>query len=507
MIHQTIAAARARLEFSSPEAPPSANGKDPGPETEQGGGVFLPISTILSGLERAEAGDAELFAQLYADKVAYDHAEGKWFFFTGHHWTGDQTGAITLLVSNELAAQYLFASAAKRHAGETDVSDRLKERANKLRYRNKVNNVLALAASQPPLALVGTEWDADPFLFGVANGVLNLRARDFEFRAGAPRDYIRTYAPTEWHGLHEPAPRFEQFLSEIFAGDTYQIGFVQRLYGSGISGLVTEHILPIAHGEGRNGKDTLYETFASVLGEYAAPVTTDILLEHKHNRDAPTPSIYALRHRRLVWASETNENARLNAGQVKWLTGGGTITARTLHAKPITFTPRYLLTLVTNHRPHASADDYALWKRILLIPFTEAFVEEPRQPNEHQRDPHLKEILKSEGPGILAWLVRGCLDWQADGLNPPPAVRLATQNYRDDEDTISQFIAERCILSPEASCRGGELHAAYMEWARIYNVAPLSATKFGVKMGSRFKKDTTTHVIYYGIGLLSKQTS
>lgn len=75
--------------------------------------------------------------------------------------------------------------------------------------------------------------------------------------------------------------------------------------------------------------------------------------------------------------------------------------------------------LVTNHKPHANADDYALWKRLILIPFTQAFVDSPRAAHEHQRDAKLAETLRGEASGILAWLVRGCLEWQRDGLKPP----------------------------------------------------------------------------------------
>jgi putative DNA primase/helicase len=462
---------------------------------------WLPLLDIMTAFSRGETGDAEILARLYADRIAYDHAAGAWYLWRSHFWIPDRTGAVGHFVTNDVASQYLYAAAEKRRAGANDEADDLNKRAHALRYRNKINNVLALAANQPALALAGDEWDSDLMLLGVANGTIDLRTG--ELRAGDPKDYIQMVAPTKWRGLDAPAPRWELFLQEIFAGDIDLIAFMQRLLGYGITGLTSEHVLPVLWGEGRNGKDSLLETLAHTLGAFASPVQAEVLLTAGRNPNAATPHLYALRGKRLVWVSETNEGARLNAGQVKLLTGGGTIAARPLYGKPITFKPQHLLMLVTNHKPHANADDYALWKRLLLIPFTQAFVDDPQAENEHLRDPHLLEKLKAEAPGILSWLVRGCLEWQRQGLNPPQVVRLATEDYREGEDTIGQFITERCLVKPEAQVKAGELYTAYGAWSKDYGMTPMSGTAFGKRISKRFEKQKGDHVIYRGIGLLA----
>src|SRR5581483_3652965 len=142
---------------------------------------YLPFDEILAAFHRAETGDAELLAQLFADQIAYDHAENAWHLFRQHFWERDVTGAVGAYVANQVAAQYLYASAEmkRRDADGERTQKRIKElcaRANALRYRNKIANVLALASSQGVLALRGDEWDKDAMLLGVANGVLNLRA-------------------------------------------------------------------------------------------------------------------------------------------------------------------------------------------------------------------------------------------------------------------------------------------------------------------------------------------
>lgn len=514
-----ILAERAGVELPTPyPAPRTPKHKTPTHDarndaTPTDAANYLPCDDILTAFGRAETGDAEILARLFADQITYDHAENAWYLFRRHFWERDVTSAAGAFVANDVAAQYLFAAAeTKRRVvspSETSESElvekRIKElyaRANGLRFRNKIANVLALASSQPVLALRGDEWDKDAMLLGVANGVIVLRASEFEFRDGAPRDFIRTAAPTQWNDLHTPAPRFEQFLQEIFAGDAELIAFVQRLLGYGITGETSEHVFPVLWGEGRNGKDTLLESLAHVLGEYAAPVTQDVLLENKRDAGAATPHLWELRHRRIVWVSETNEGARLNAGQVKWLTGGGRIKARQLYGKLLEFVPRHLLLLVTNHKPHANADDYALWKRLLLIPFTQAFVDSPRAPHEHQRDAKLAETLRSEASGILAWLVRGCLEWQRVGLNPPACVTKATDDYQTEEDTLSEFIAARCLVNETAETKAAELYAAYRQWATDNGLAPMSGTAFGKRVGKKFEKQKRGgFMVYVGIRL------
>jgi len=209
---------------------------------------------------------------------------------------------------------------------------------------------------------------------------------------------------------------------------------------------------------------------------------------------------------RLAWVSESKAGARLNVEQVKWLTGGGTLTARPLHGNPVTFTPRFLLLLITNHKPKADADDYALWKRVQLIPFTQSFVDKPIAENEHKADLHLAKRLKDEGPGILAWLVRGCLAWQQEGLNPPKSVQLATETYQKEEDDLSQFVEEYCLVGPDYVVRASQFYQAYKQWAESYGTRAMGTRIFGEKMSKRYKKDRAKDgngLAYYGIGLLN----
>jgi putative DNA primase/helicase len=477
---------------------------------------------LLGCFHEEEYGDGRLLAHLYRGRLAYDHGEKAWYLWAGHSWRKDKAGLVKRLVAAQIAAQYLYLAAEvtkdaekaggdDRAAASRKLADKLMERARNLRKLNRAQNVINFATSL--LGITGEEWDSRPTLLAVKNGVVDLTTGDL--RAGDPDDYLRTAAPTDWRGLHAPCARWQTFLAEILepiddqdagtrAEQTQQIvRFLQRLLGYGISGHSTEHVLPIFWGVGRNGKDTLLETLSHVLGSVAGPASTDVLLARADRSGAAQPYLYDLWGKRLVWASETNEGARLNAGQVKLVTGGGRIKTRPLWGNLVEFAPTHLLILITNAKPHAASDDYALWKRILLVAFQQRFVDNPdASKGEKQRDAGLGEQLAAEASGILAWLIRGYLAWQTKGLSPPEAVQLATKRYQEEEDTLALFIAERCNPDPGARVAGKALYDAYRDW--VTGEKPMGPTAFGKKMVAKLEKQRANDGVYYlGVRLAS----
>lgn len=472
--------------------------------------TWLKTGDVLEAMHRQELGDAEILAKLYTDRVCFDHSERQWYLWSGNLWQRDRTKAVERLVSGPVAAQFQFIGAKLRRSAQTEAeieqAEALWKRAASLRFRSRIFNVLALAQSQPDLALTGDEWDHNPMLLGVDNGILNLEYGDL--LPGQPRDYIRQAAPTRWEGLDAPAPRWDRFLQEVFGHDQELIDFVQRLFGYGITGLSIEHVFPVLQGWGRNGKDSLLETLRNVLGgSLAGPVSNDVMMMAYRNTGSATPHLYSLRGKRLVWSSESTEGARLNAARVKMLCGGNTIVARPLYGSPVEFRPSHLLLLVTNFRPHCNSDDFALWKRLLLVPFMQTFIDDPNPdiPTEHQRDPYISLKLTAEAAGILAWLVRGCLAWQEQGLNPPEVVRLATSEYQSEEDTLALFFGALCTLGEDKEVGANELYMSYVDWSKGHGARPMSQTAFGSRMKRRFShKRKMDGVVYYGLGLRAK---
>lgn len=442
---------------------------------------------VIRYLKRQEMGDAELLAGMFEGQIIYDIDETKWYLWDGHHWKYDKSEQIYNLIGNEVADRYYKALGSERD--NDNVATSLFNRMNLLRKKNYVNNVLDWAQKQPGLFFDNGIWDRNPYLLGCSNCIVNLK--NGQPRPGEPNNYIRTIIPTPFLGLDQKCTRFELFWLGIFNCDTKRIRFMQRLLGYGITGLSTEHVLPVLSGQGRNGKDTLVQILESALGlEIAGPTASEILLGGMKNPGAATPYLYDLRFKRLAYVNETNDGAHLNAGQVKWLTGGSTLTGRPLHGNPITFNPQHLLLLITNSRPQAPADDYALWKRVFSIEFGISFVDNPLTPNEKKIDKNLSIALKEELPGILAWLIKGCLMWQEEGLNPPESVIVATEEYRKGEDTIGQFLEDQMEIGTGKKIKSSLLYQYYKEWIIDNGGKPLGSKRFIKKITPlRFDKE------------------
>lgn len=466
------------------------------PDTQNNDGFDL--SFIEGRLERNETGDAELLAYLFKDKICYSVEEKTWFIWNSWHWEEDKKQPVRNLVANEVAEMYMWAAQenlalADPRLGEDDPHyvrmQELSKRVFALRGATKITTVLKRAADHPDLLTTADDWQVSAWDLPVNNGIVNLK--DGSFRESKPEDYIRCPCPVEWLGLDHPAPQFEKFISDIFDGNEDIVKSMQRILGYALVGEQKESIMPILVGEGRNGKDTLFKALQNVLGELAGPVGEEIMVSSRNN-SAASNIASTLRFKRIAYVSETKDSAYLDNGRVKQLTGGGKIQAKELYKDPISFEQQHTLFLMTNHKPRISAEDEAIWRRILLIEFPLKFIDNPLQDCERKADKYLFDKLKTESSGVLAWLVRGCLDWQEQGLNPCKAILDATMEYRDSEDLIGQFIEDTMTVKSDAKISLSLFYKYYEEWASINGLRPLSKIRLGKRIGSRFRKEKLT---------------
>lgn len=495
--------------------------------TTGGDGLDDPISSsfVYDCLMGNEYGDGVLFTALHRNKFILNKTNGQWLYWGGHHWKLDVIEEMYKGV--EAVAQKYLAEAEKvgKQINEAMVEEK-PDKAKKLRslqsaYLGRVKRLRSLKGAQncfnwahrvpDGLNIRGEDLDRNPWLLSCSNGVIELRTTG-RFRAGRPDDYLTKASPCYWIDIDHPAPTWEKFLSDVFSCDQEIISYLQRLFGYGITGLATEHILPVLYGGGRNGKSTLVETVRYVLGPLAQPIQSEMLLDQRSIRSSSgaSPDTMALKGLRIAFASETDEGRRFSTSRAKWLSSGDTITGRNLYDKNETvFEPTHLLCLLTNNLPHAPGDDYAFWQRIHMVPFNIKFVDDPKTENEKLKDKDLPEKLKAEAPGILAWLVRGCIEWQRQGLNPPKKVKAATELYRFNEDLLSEFLEACCYPLEETKqdnrAQFREIYEAFQEWFRDNcGPEPPKKKKFSQLMEKRFKKEKAGgYIWFYGVELKS----
>ncbi|MBI2166245.1 MAG: hypothetical protein HYU29_07595 [Chloroflexi bacterium] len=259
--------------------------------------------------------------------------------------------------------------------------------------RGRLDALTTLTQSEKTIATTGDSWDSDPWLFGVANGILDLRSG--KMRPGQPTDLISRHSPVPYVA-NAPADRWRQFLVEIFNGDSSLISFVQKAAGLSMTGITTEQVWFLCYEKGANGKSSFLSVLAHVFGEYAQtlPFATLSFPERPQNPN----DLAALAGVRIVTTVESGEAGRLNEARIKGLAGEDTIRARFLHAEYFDFRPCLKLWLAVNHRPLVRDESLGFWRKVRLVPFVQQFL--------------LNKALKgqplAESEGILAWgLLRG----------------------------------------------------------------------------------------------------
>jgi putative DNA primase/helicase len=297
--------------------------------------------------------------------------------------------------------------------------------------------MLDLAASDPRISVKADAFNADPYLLTVLNGTIDLRTA--ALRPHRREDLMTMLAPV----IYDPdatGPQWREFLQQIFLDRQDLIGFVRRALGYSMTGEVRERVLFIPYGTGRNGKSTMLELIADMLGEYSLRTPTETFMV-KPSSNIPN-DLAQLPGRRLVHASESEEGRRLSEALIKDLTGRDTISARFMRGEFFQFRPVCKLWLRTNHKPVIRGTDKAIWDRIRLIPFDLRISEE-------EEDHGLPERLRAELSGILTWAVQGCLSWQVNGLGLPEEVKAANATYQAEMDLIGQFLNECCVLKPD----------------------------------------------------------
>jgi putative DNA primase/helicase len=435
----------------------------------------------------SDLGNARRLVTYHGHDLRFCYSSKKWLIWTGRRWAIDNTGEVIRRAKATVAEIYEEAARAGDKQREEIGKFAVKSESNE-----RIKSMIALAQSEPGIPITPGEMDADPWFLNCQNGTINLRGG--QLREHQRQDLITRLAPVNYKPEAD-CPLFIKFLDRILAGNRDLIKFVQKALGYALTGDCREQVLFMLWGSGANGKSTLLNIIAAILGTYAIQTPTETLLA-KSKGDIPN-DLARLNGPRFVTAFEVDRGRRLAESLVKQLTGQDTVSARFLFAEYFDFKPQFKLFLATNHKPVIKDSSWAIWRRIRLIPFT---VQIP----EKEQDRQLPEKLQAELPGILAWMVRGCLSWQREGLSVPEEVNKATGEYRQEMDELGDFLEERCVVDPEESATAKGLYQAYGEWAEEAGERrPLSQKAFGTALAERgFERKRKAEGWYWrGIGL------
>lgn len=388
-------------------------------------------------VDLTEDGLAAEFTRRHRDHLRYVALWGAWMHWDGRCWRREPT-----LMAFDLAR------AVCRDAGDGLDNAKLRARILSAGTRAAVEN---LARSDRAHAALPEQWDAYPWHLNTTGGIVDLVTATVR-----PHDPLAYHTKITAVAPGGECPLWRDFLKRITDGDDDLQAYLQRSAGYALTGSIREHVLQFGYGTGANGKGTYLNTLTGIMGDYACTAPMETFTATTGERH-PT-DLAMLRGARLVTAQETEQGRRWAEAKIKALTGGDPISARFMRQDFFTFTPQFKLFIAGNHRPGLSGVDEAIRRRMHLVPFDVTIPE-------NDRDLELPEKLKAEWPGILAWMLDGCLTWQADGLDPPESVRAATEKYLAAEDTFERWRDDCTMPDPNAWEASADLWHSWKRWA------------------------------------------
>lgn len=394
--------------------------------------------TVKEALPLTEFGNTERMLRQFGDNLMFVPETARWYVWTGNHWEK--------CVGNEVQIEHMAKETIRglvAEAAELD-DDRLSEFFEFCKISQRavmVRNMVTLASSDPRVVVPARELDKNTHLLGVRNGVVDLRTGAL---LPASKDLRITMTACCNYNPKARAPLFERTVSQVFFDNSEMIDFFERSIGYSTMGDPKEEVLFIPFGNGANGKGTLLNTIRQVLGDYAASAGAESFISDGKNAGGAggaREDLVRLRGKRFVYVNEPDENGELREGAVKSMTGNDAMTARGLFAKDsVEILPSWVVFMPTNHKPIVKGSDNGIWRRLVLLPFERDFEKDTDVP----KDKKLKEKLRAEDEGVLAWIVRAAIRYQRDGLVPPEAVRAARDSYRTQMDLLAEWLEECC---------------------------------------------------------------
>lgn len=440
------------------------------------GSAGIPAGEAVPGTdewpEGSEQGLSEIFAR--ESEGRYRWSPGlDWMVNRGTHWESDEK------LSRYNAAKEIC----KRQAAAAD--GRI---AIRICAASTSHALLNLAQSAPGIATDVREWDSRPMLLNTPGGAIDLTTGQAVSREGLLFKQVAGVAPAAMF-----TPVWDRFISEIFGGDRDIVEFVQRLGGYTLTGSVKEQKLFFLHGAGANGKSVLLDVLRNIGGSYAHNLPSEALMTSR-NEGHPT-MLASLQGKRLAISSEIEESAHWAESRIKSLTGDETLTARYMRQNFFTFAISHKHLIAGNFKPRLKGEDYAMVRRMVLVPFTQKF-------EGSRRDDALPEKLKAEYPGILAWFVDGARKWFTGGLAIPTSVNDAGKAYMAEHNDLEMWIADCCDVAPDQSARSSDLYASFKPWKERNGEVPPSVKSFSQRLERLHRrKKTAAGMLFEGLAL------
>jgi putative DNA primase/helicase len=416
--------------------------------TKIGTSIFRYNHGQTSPFHLTDLGNAERFIDRFGDDLRFCSEEKKWHIWTGNKWQKDTANQTVNLAKKTIREMY----AEIKLISNPETRKRLYAHAMKSESAMSINNMIELAKSESGVVCSRHDFDKDGFQLNTLNGTINLKTGSFE---PSQRSHFITKNIPVTYDSHAQCPKFIAFLESLMNNNSNLVEYIQKIIGYSLTGDTSEQCYFFLYGTGSNGKSTLLNVVRTLLGGFAKNVDFNTLSYSGFNARNDLARLIGAR---FVTSVEVDIKKSLNEAVVNRITGCDPLTVKFLYGDHFEFIPKFKLFIAGNNRPNIEGTSHATWRRIRLIPFGVRFEEG------NNMKKNLYNELIQELPGILNWAIEGCLKWLRDGLEPPPEVKAATTSYRQQSDTVSNFLNELCRIYPSSSVNSSKFYKTYKEW-------------------------------------------
>ena len=467
------------------------------------------IKKIYTKFPYTDTGNAERFYAYFGDIFRYNVTDKIFMFWTGKTWVKDYKKIIRKYANQLIQIlrdeesniqQQIDEHMSKGNINEanklTKILDASKKNTSRISNKSGKDAMLYEFETLYDVPVESSVFNNDDYLLNTESGIVDLRTGSLmpfdkeKYISKNTGTKVSYEEPTEWL----------KFLHSVFDnGDEKQtqemIDSLQTCLGYSLTGLTKEQCMFLLYGGGSNGKSTLTETIARIIGDYGENIDSSVLMQQKNVNSTAVYSIAKLQTARFVETGETDDGGKLAEAQLKKLTGSDKISAQFKFGNEFSFYPKFKIWMSTNNKPIIRGTDLGIWRRMFLFPFLNSFTGD-------KKDKNLPEKLANESDKILGWCVQGCMKYLESGLIEPERAKTAKEEYKEQMDIISQFIRKECMLDECYSVNCKVLYAHYKEWAIDNTEFTMKESRFAEelqKKGITIKKSCVNPPVYKGI--------
>jgi len=436
-----------------------------------------------------EAGDwdyAMVLYHMFKDKyVCASITHKKWYVFNKHRWEKDEGQRLRMAISRDLfqiytdkqnqylSESHLYEANSEEHEKIQRKVKKIAEISIKLKKTNDKNNIMREAMEIFFDKDFIKNMDANPYLLCFTNGVFDFKTK--EFRQGYPQDYVTktTHIPYVKYNYEENRVVCDEiitFMEQLFP-ENELCRYMWDHLSSCLIGVKKEHAFNIYRGSGSNGKSILTDLMSQSLGEYKGTVPITLVTEKRNAIGGTSSEVIQLKGVRYAVMQEPSKDAIINEGIMKELTGGDPIQARALYSDSEIFTPQLSLAVCTNSLFEVKSNDDGTWRRMKLVDFVSKFISEGETHTDDTKyvfpkDKGLKEKLPQWAIIFMSMLIRRACETDGE-VKDCNQVVAASNKYRQSQDCITGFIADKIVVNTKASVSKKILNDVFKEWFQV----------------------------------------